>query len=96
MVLNDIGSILRRVLKTAQTKPLPTFLMGHSMGGAEILYFAACGPSAVRSRIRGYVAESPYLALHPKSQPFRFTVVVGRLASKILPRRQMGRRADSL
>lgn len=65
------------------------------MGGAEIIQYAACGPAEVKAQIRGYLAESPYLALHPSSQPSRFTVAAGRLASKVLPKRQMVQKLDS-
>ena len=91
VVLDDIACILRRVLDIAQEQALPLFLMGHSMGGAEVLTFAARGPLDVRSRLRGYVAESPYLALHPDSQPSRFTVAAGKLVSKIAPRKKLGK-----
>lgn len=79
----------------AQEKQIPLFLMGHSMGGAEILQYAARGPREVRSQITGYVAESPYIALHPSAQPSRFTVVVGRLAAKIVPNRPMVQKLES-
>ena len=63
--------------------------MGHSMGGAEVIVYAARGPGVIRSQIQGFLAESPYIALHPSTQPSRMTVVAGKLASKILPKRQM-------
>lgn len=69
--------------------------MGHSMGGAEILQYAARGPVEVRTQIRGYLAESPYLALHPSSLPSRFTVAVGKLASRVIPKRQMVQKLES-
>lgn len=65
------------------------------MGGAEILQYAARGPADVRTHIRGYVAESPYLALHPSSQPSRFVVAAGKLASRIVPKRKMVQKLDS-
>ena len=65
------------------------------MGGAEILQYAARGPSEVRSKITGYVAESPYIALHPSAQPSRFTVVAGRLAARFLPNSHMVQKLES-
>ena len=65
------------------------------MGGAEILQYAARGPPEIRSRIDGYIAESPYIALHPSSQPSRFTVVAGKLAAKVLPNRPMVQKLES-
>ncbi len=79
----------------AQERDIPLFLMGHSMGGAEILQYAARGPSDVRSKITGYVAESPYIALHSSAQPSRFTVVTGRLAAMVLPNRPMVQKLES-
>ena len=46
-------------------------------------------------RIRGYLAESPYLALHPSSQPSRFTVIAGRLAARVIPKKQIVQKLDS-
>ena len=79
----------------AQELEIPLFLMGHSMGGAEILQYAARGPSDVRSQITGYVAESPYIALHLSAQPSRFTVIAGRLAARVLPNRPMVQKLES-
>ena len=89
VVLNDLTSLVGSVLSTAASISVPVFLMGHSMGGAEVLQWAARGPFDMRSQIRGYLAESPYLALHPSAQPSRFVVKAGRLAAKVAPRRQM-------
>ena len=88
-VLNDISSILKPILATATLMSVPLFLMGHSMGGAEVLQWAARGPPDMRSQMRGYLAESPYLTLHPAAQPGHFTATAGRLAAKVLPKRQM-------
>ena len=89
MVISDISSVVESLLATAALMSVPLFLMGHSMGGAEVIQWAARGPSDIRSQIRGYVVESPYLALHPSAQPSRMTVRVGRLAAKLLPKRQL-------
>lgn len=94
-VLGDITSVLKVLLPLAKEKHVPLFLMGHSMGGAEILQYAVRGPVEIRAQIRGYLAESPYLALHPSSQPSRFTVAAGRLAARIVPKRQMIQKLDS-
>ena len=88
-VLNDLTSVIDLVLSTAASMSVPVFLMGHSMGGAEVLQWAARGPFDMRSQIRGYLAESPYLALHHSAQPSRLVAKAGRLAAKVVPRRQM-------
>ena len=73
---------------------VPVFLMGHSMGGAQVLQYAARGPVEVRRQLRGYLAESPFVALHKDSQPARVTVLAGRLAAKILPKMQLMQKLD--
>lgn len=92
-VLDDITSIIEAQLKKNEAR-VPVFLMGHSMGGAQILQYAARGPVEVRRQLSGYLAESPFVAIHPDSQPARLTVVVGRMAARFLPRRQMVQKLD--
>ena len=89
MVMNDITSMITSLMPTSKEKIIPLFLMGHSMGGAEVLYYAATGPVEVRNQIRGYLALAPYITLLPKSQPSQALVVAGRLALRVLPRYQM-------
>lgn len=89
-VLEDITEFLRTIPSNASA---PLFLMGHSMGGAEVLTYAAQGPP-MTSEIRGFLAEAPFVALHPKSRPWKSTVVLGRLAGKLLPRWQMINKLD--
>ena len=85
VVLTDITSVIEAYLPHIK---VPIFLMGHSMGGAETLYYAARGPAHVRKRIRGYIAEAPWIGLHESAQPYKFTIVMGRLISKFLPHQQ--------
>jgi acylglycerol lipase len=79
----------------------PLFLMGHSMGGAEALQFMLTEPSRTLAKglpigtIRGLLLESPFIALHPDSQPNGFTVWAGKLAARIAPSRQMLQKLDS-
>ncbi|KAL9605823.1 MAG: hypothetical protein Q9179_001009 [Wetmoreana sp. 5 TL-2023] len=89
-VLDDITSVLKSQLPTS----VPMFLMGHSMGGGEVLHYAARGPSDIKSQISGYLCESPLIAIHEDTQPSKFIVVAGRLAAKFVPRRQMVQRIE--
>ena len=93
-MIDDISSFLKTLIPVAEERGIPLFLMGHSMGGAEVLQYAARGPSEIRSQLRGYLGESPYIALHPAAQPNRLTVIAGRIASKLLPKRQMVNQLD--
>lgn len=88
--MSDITAILSSQIPSA----VPLFLMGHSMGGAEVLTYAAVGPAHVRKHIRGYLAEAPLIALHPSAAPSRLTVIAGRLASMLLPSRQLVSKLD--
>jgi acylglycerol lipase len=90
-VIADITSMLRTLLPC----PIPLFLMGHSMGGAEILYYASTGPSDVLSQIRGFIASAPLIGLHPDTRPFKATVYAGRLAGRLLPKFQLVNKLDS-
>ncbi|KAF2427352.1 alpha/beta-hydrolase [Tothia fuscella] len=84
-VLDDITSFIKTLLPTS----IPLFLMGHSMGGAEVLCYTAQGPKEVRECIRGYLLEAPFIALHPSSRPYGITVALGRLAGKLMPKHQL-------
>ena len=60
-----------------------------------MLYWAARGPSQLRTQITGYLAESPWIALHPDSQPNKFTIMGGRLAAMVAPKLQMLQKLDA-
>lgn len=73
----------------------PIFLLGHSMGGGQVLYYAATGPSDVLVTIRGVLAEAPFIAIHPKSRPLPGVEAIGRIAAKIMPNMQMTQALDA-
>ncbi|TKA32399.1 hypothetical protein B0A50_01505 [Salinomyces thailandicus] len=94
-VMDDITSFLRnQVLNRKEEDALPLFLMGHSMGGQELLTYASTGPKDVLSRIRGFLAEAPWISLHPSTQPLKLTVILGRLAGKLMPHYHMVNKLD--
>ena len=86
-VMDDITSFIKQVLP--DEKGVPLFLMGHSMGGGETLVYAATGPKDIVSQIRGFLVEAPLIGLTPTVQPWKSTVVIARLASKLFPRATM-------
>ena len=87
-VLDDITSFIKAHLPS----PEPLFLMGHSMGGQEVLQYA--GRGEVKRRINGFLALAPFIRLHPTSQPGWLKYHAGKLASKILPHMQLVNRLD--
>jgi len=89
-VLDDMTSFLKSVIPS----PVPLFLMGHSMGGGETLCYAAQGPEEVRKHIRGYLLESPFVDFDPKSKPSSLTVFFGRVAGKLMAKRQLANKLD--
>lgn len=98
-VLADIASFCNSVIY--QVSDVPIFLMGHSMGGAEALYFMLQTSTQNRSHglpngtVQGLLLESPFVAIHPDSQPNGLTVWAGKLAAKVVPSRQMVQKLDS-
>ena len=84
-VLNDITDFIRTLLPS----PVPLFVMGHSMGGAEVLCYAAQGDKETIKNVRGWLFESPFVSFHKDTKPNLVTVVMGRLAGRVLPNRQM-------
>jgi acylglycerol lipase len=102
-VLADIRSFLNYIVSRSssnddQARPnsVPLFLMGHSMGGAEVLLLSLLQsqPQSL-PRISGILLESPFIAFHPSAQPSSFTVMAGKLASKVVPRRQLLQKLES-
>ena len=89
-VISDITSVIKSHLPSS----VPTFLMGHSMGGQETLYYACRGPEDVKKQLSGFILLAPYLRLHPNSQPTRLKVHAGRLASKLMPTFQLPNKMD--
>ncbi|ORY17412.1 Alpha/Beta hydrolase protein [Clohesyomyces aquaticus] len=89
-VLDDITSFLKTVIPC----PIPLFLMGHSMGGGEVLCYTTQGPADVRQHIRGYLLEAPFVDFSPASKPSPITVFFGRLAGKLMPHHQMVNKLD--
>ena len=58
------------------------------------MVYAAQGPVDVRQQIHGYLAESPFISMHPSTPPYRLTVMMGKLASKVMPNRQLVKKLD--
>ena len=69
------------------------------MGGAQALHFLlTTSPSYLSPPlppISGLILESPYISLHPSSQPSSLTVTVGKLAGRLFPNRQLKQKLDA-
>lgn len=89
-VLDDITSFL----KTLIPSDVPLFLMGHSMGGGEVVYYAAQAPLEIRKHIRGYLLESPFIDFPAASRPSSIKAYLGRLVGHILPNKQIANELD--
>ncbi|KAJ5679552.1 hypothetical protein N7462_007796 [Penicillium macrosclerotiorum] len=93
VVLADIHSFLLSIVPHAAASNTPLFLMGHSMGGGEVLNYVLHPDSpyyqaSPRPKLAGLLAYSPLVALHPSTRPFRITVAAGRLTARLFPRMQ--------
>lgn len=89
-VLADMAAFISSHLDDNPDK-LPVFVMGHSMGGGQVLTFAShpkYQESVVR-RVRGWLLESPFIGFSPEEKPSALKVMAGRLAGKLLPKQQM-------
>ncbi|THV53305.1 hypothetical protein BGAL_0054g00160 [Botrytis galanthina] len=86
LVISDIVSFIKIQLPS----PVPVFLMGHSMGGGEVITLASDPQYAeLMNSIRGFILESPFIAFPKGFEPSFLTVFFGRLAGKFLPHKQM-------
>lgn len=94
VVLADIRSFLNHVAAATKNategQSTPLFLMGHSMGGGEVLLLSLLKqqPHAVPP-MSGLLLESPFIDFDPAAKPDGFTVFAGKLASKVLPKHHM-------
>lgn len=90
-VMTDITAFVRNLPPANDNAPL--FLMGHSMGGGETAMYASTGPHDVVSNIRGFLFESPLIGL--VSKPWKTTVAMGRLASRVMPNMPLPQKLDA-
>ncbi|KAL2065852.1 hypothetical protein VTL71DRAFT_3522 [Oculimacula yallundae] len=86
LVLSDLASLFESYLSSST----PVFIMGHSMGGAEILTMASTPKyQSLISRVSGILLESPYIALVPAREPFAIKKHVGRYLGYLFPKLQI-------
>ena len=89
-VLADMAAFIRRHLPSSSSEAdPPLFVMGHSMGGGQVLRFMCDNDGAhtdVVRRVRGWLCEAPFIGLAPEEQPGWLTVFSARLVGKLFPR----------
>ncbi|KAH8815931.1 lysophospholipase-like protein [Xylogone sp. PMI_703] len=85
-VLSDIASFIKSHLPSS----IPVFVMGHSMGGGEVLMLASSPEyEDLMPNIRGWICEAPFIGFPVGFEPNPITVFFGRLAGKFLPHMHM-------
>ncbi len=89
-VMADITTFFQSLPKDEESIPL--FMMGHSMGGGETIMYAANGPPEILSHIRGFLLDAPLIEM--VSKPWKATVVLGKLAGRIMPHATMMQKLD--
>lgn len=85
-------SFLTSVAAHAEAANTPLFLAGHSMGGGQVLTYILHPESpyhtASKPKLSGALVWGPLITLDPSTQPWKITLVAGRLAARVLPRLQ--------
>ncbi|KAI1447217.1 alpha/beta-hydrolase [Annulohypoxylon stygium] len=85
-VLSDIAAFIRAKVLSSGGDDVPMFMLGHSMGGGQVLTFASTAEyDDIIAKIRGFILEAPFLGFAPSVQPSWLTVASGRLAAHIVP-----------
>ncbi|XXH00414.1 hypothetical protein Hte_006758 [Hypoxylon texense] len=85
-VLADIAAFARTQVFPAEPAAAPVFVLGHSMGGGEVLALASTPEyEDLVARVRGWVLEAPFLGFAPVVRPHWITVASGRLAARVVP-----------
>ncbi|KOS17364.1 putative monoglyceride lipase [Escovopsis weberi] len=86
LVLADMAAFIEDKLPS----DAPVFLMGHSMGGGQVLTLA--GEARYRplvGQLRGIVLDSPFIGFTKGEEPNVLKVALGRLAARVFPRQQL-------
>ncbi|KKO99252.1 hypothetical protein THAR02_08652 [Trichoderma harzianum] len=85
-VVADIVAFIQEKLPS----DVPVFVMGHSMGGGEVLTLAGDAKhSQLVAQIRGWILEAPFIGFSKGEEPSVVKVVLGRLVGRLLPRHQL-------
>ncbi|KAI5458400.1 Alpha/Beta hydrolase protein [Mariannaea sp. PMI_226] len=85
-VVEDIAAFIESKLPSTE----PVFVMGHSMGGGEVLTLAGDAKyEKLVSQVRGWLLNAPFVGFAAEEQPSSLYIAAGRLAGRFLPRFQL-------
>lgn len=86
LVISDVAAFIEDKLPSN----VPVFVMGHSMGGGEVLTLAA-DPSYAKlvKQVRGWLLDAPFIGFPPAETPSSIKIFMGRLVGRLLPNQQL-------
>ncbi|KAK7425414.1 hypothetical protein QQZ08_008093 [Neonectria magnoliae] len=85
-VVAEVAAFIQDKLPSAE----PVFVLGHSMGGGEVLTLAGDQQyETLVSQVRGWLLEGPFIGFAPEEDPSFLKVAAGRLAGRLLPKFQL-------
>lgn len=98
-VMADLHFFLQSLIPFTKESSVPLFLMGHSMGGMNVLYYALNPESpyhhqqdstpTTKVKVAGILSIAPLITVHPSSQPSKIVEYAGRIAKLLMPRMTM-------
>ncbi|KAJ6444179.1 alpha/beta hydrolase [Purpureocillium lavendulum] len=89
-VVGDVAAFVRDKLGSGGDGAPPLFVMGHSMGGGEVLTMAGDAQYAeLVGKVRGWILECPFIGFSAGEEPSSIKIFAGRLVGRLLPRQQM-------
>ncbi|XWW94278.1 hypothetical protein V2A60_002221 [Cordyceps javanica] len=86
LVISDIVAFIEDKLPS----DAPIFVMGHSMGGGEVLTLVSdAANDKLIEQIRGWICESAFIGFSPEEEPSSVTMFLGRLFGRLVPNHQL-------
>ena len=86
LVISDVAAFIEQHLPSE----VPVFVMGHSMGGGEVLTMAGDAQyEKIVSQIRGWLLDAPFIGFAPDEAPSSIKISVGRFVGRLLPKQQL-------
>lgn len=91
LVVSDVAAFVKdKLTSDGDGSSAPLFVMGHSMGGGEVLTFAADPQyTDLVKQVRGWILECPFVGFPPGEEPSSIKIYLGRLFGRIFPRQQL-------